>query len=138
MERLKIAEQAVEHAKAYRDSMILSGDNGGPMYEQALANLDQLESEYRAAQIAVYESGKSTIEAAGEIYLVAIDKAQHAFMQAVSNKEGLELLQSKYDNFINTILWCIYCMCYWSYINCYSKYYASFNICGYVFSNTTN
>lgn len=69
-------------------------------YDTLKNNRDALLAEYNEAQAAMLESAKEAMQAAQEMYTTAVEKAAYDFNQAVSGGMGLDLLQSKYDHFI--------------------------------------
>ena len=69
-------------------------------YDTLKNNRDALLAEYNEAQSAMLESAKEAMQAAQEMYTTAVEKAAYDFNQAVSGGMGLDLLQSKYDHFI--------------------------------------
>lgn len=107
-DRLAIAEKAKKSADENLKALIGNANLAGidvqdnPLYQSYKEAADLANENYQAALEAQLAAGKSVLEAAGNIYFEAIDKAQHDFAQAITKSEGLELLQSKYDNFVNT------------------------------------
>jgi hypothetical protein len=56
--------------------------------------------EFNEAQEAYLSSAQEAMETAQDMYLQQIEKAVYEFGQAVSNGVGLDLLQDKYDHYI--------------------------------------
>lgn len=71
-------------------------------YDQLKAEYDALLEEYNSTQEAMLEGAKSAIEQAKDIFTLAMEKAVYDFGQTLSEGTGLDLLQEKYDHYIDT------------------------------------
>lgn len=71
-------------------------------YDTLKNNRDALLAEFNEAQEAMLSSAQSAMETAQEIYTQAIEKAVYDFGQAISGGIGLDLLQDKFDHYIET------------------------------------
>lgn len=69
-------------------------------YNVLKPQIDALLAEYDEAQEAMYSSAQEAIEIAQEMYLEQIERAVYEFGQTLSNDLGLDLLQTKYDHYI--------------------------------------
>lgn len=78
----------------------LDGDETDPAYDGLKANRDALLEEYNEAQQAMLSSAQAAMETAQEMYTQAIERAVYEFGQAVSGGVGLDLLQDKFDHYI--------------------------------------
>ena len=94
------AAQQLQEAQAKLDS--LGGDEHDIRYDAYKKARDAYLEEFNKAQEAYLSSAKSAMEAAQEMYLQQIEKATYEFGKAVSNGIGLDLLQDKYDHYIET------------------------------------
>lgn len=92
------AAQRLEEAQAKLDS--LSGDETDLRYDAYKKARDAYLEEFNKAQEAYLSSAKEAMETAQDMYLQQIEKAVYEFGQAVSNGVGLDLLQDKYDHYI--------------------------------------
>ncbi len=100
------AEQRLRNAQA--DFNNLMAEYGGDAiaaendyrYDTLKKARDAYLQEFNAAQEAMYESAQEAMQIAQDMYLEQIDKAVYDFGQAVSNGIGLDLLQDKYDHYI--------------------------------------
>lgn len=92
------AAQRLEEAQAKLDS--LSGDETDLRYDAYKKARDAYLEEFNKAQEAYLSSAKEAMETAQAMYLQQIEKAVYEFGQAVSNGVGLDLLQDKYDHYI--------------------------------------
>lgn len=92
------AAQRLEEAQAKLDS--LSGDETDLRYDAYKKARDAYLEEFNEAQEAYLSSAKEAMETAQDMYLQQIEKAVYEFGQAVSNGVGLDLLQDKYDHYI--------------------------------------
>ena len=92
------AAQRLEEAQAKLDS--LGGDETDLRYDAYKKARDAYLEEFNEAQEAYLSSAKEAIETAQDMYLQQIEKAVYEFGQAVSNGVGLDLLQDKYDHYI--------------------------------------
>ena len=92
------AAQRLEEAQAKLDS--LGGDETDLRYDAYKKARDAYLKEFNEAQEAYLSSAKEAMETAQDMYLQQIEKAVYEFGQAVSNGVGLDLLQDKYDHYI--------------------------------------
>ena len=92
------AAQRLEEAQAKLDS--LGGDETDLRYDAYKKARDAYLEEFNKAQEAYLSSAKEAMETAQDMYLQQIEKAVYEFGQAVSNGVGLDLLQDKYDHYI--------------------------------------
>lgn len=92
------AAQRLEEAQAKLDS--LGGDEADLRYDAYKKARDAYLEEFNEAQEAYLSSAKEAMETAQDMYLQQIEKAVYEFGQAVSNGVGLDLLQDKYDHYI--------------------------------------
>ena len=92
------AAQRLEEAQAKLDS--LSGDETDLRYDAYKKARDAYLEEFNKAQEAYLSSAQEAMETAQDMYLQQIEKAIYEFGQAVSNGVGLDLLQDKYDHYI--------------------------------------
>lgn len=92
------AAQRLEEAQAKLDS--LGGDETDLRYDAYKKARDAYLEEFNKAQEAYLSSAQEAMETAQDMYLQQIEKAVYEFGQAVSNGVGLDLLQDKYDHYI--------------------------------------
>lgn len=92
------AAQRLEEAQAKLDS--LGGDETDLRYNAYKKARDAYLEEFNKAQEAYLSSAQEAMETAQDMYLQQIEKAVYEFGQAVSNGVGLDLLQDKYDHYI--------------------------------------
>lgn len=92
------AAQRLEKAQAKLDS--LGGDETDLRYDAYKKARDAYLEEFNKAQEAYLSSAQEAMETAQDMYLQQIEKAVYEFGQAVSNGVGLDLLQDKYDHYI--------------------------------------
>lgn len=92
------AAQRLEEAQAKLDS--LGGDETDLRYDAYKKARDAYLEEFNKAQEAYLSSAQKAMETAQDMYLQQIEKAVYEFGQAVSNGVGLDLLQDKYDHYI--------------------------------------
>lgn len=92
------AAQRLEEAQAKLDS--LGGDETDLRYDAYKKARDAYLEEFNEAQEAYLSSAQKAMETAQAMYLQQIEKAVYEFGQAVSNGVGLDLLQDKYDHYI--------------------------------------
>lgn len=92
------AAQRLEKAQAKLDS--LGGDETDLRYDAYKKARDAYLEEFNKAQEAYLSSAQKAMETAQDMYLQQIEKAVYEFGQAVSNGVGLDLLQDKYDHYI--------------------------------------
>lgn len=88
----------LQQAQADLDS--LGGDESDIRYDTYKKARDAYLAEFNEAQEAYLSLAKDAMETAQEMYLQQIEKAVYDFGQAVSNGIGLDLLQDKYDHYI--------------------------------------
>ena len=94
------ARQNLIEAQAALDA--LGGDETDPAYDTLKANRDALLEEFNEAQEAMLTSAQAAMETAQEMYTQAIERAVYKFDQIVSGGTGLDLLQDKFDHYIET------------------------------------
>ncbi len=70
-------------------------------YDALKANRDALLEQYNEAQEAYLIKAQEAMTTAHDIYMRALEKSSYDFSQAISGGIGLDLLQDKYDNYIN-------------------------------------
>ena len=87
-----------EQAKANLDS--LNGDETDIRYDTYKKEHDALLEEMNEAEEAYLSLAKDAMETAQEIYMTNLEKAVYDFGQIVSDGIGLDLLQDKYDHYI--------------------------------------
>lgn len=92
------AAQKLEEAQAKLDS--LGGDETDLRYDAYKKARDAYLEEFNEAQEAYLSSAQEAMETAQDMYLQQIEKAVYEFGQTVSNGVGLDLLQDKYDHYI--------------------------------------
>ena len=92
------AAQRLEEAQAKLDS--LGGDETDLRYDAYKKARDAYLEEFNEAQEAYLSSAQEAMKTAQAMYLQQIEKAVYEFGQAVSNGVGLDLLQDKYDHYI--------------------------------------
>lgn len=92
------AAQRLEEAQAKLDS--LGGDETDLRYDAYKKARDAYLEEFNKVQEAYLSSAQEAMETAQDMYLQQIEKAVYEFGQAVSNGVGLDLLQDKYDHYI--------------------------------------
>lgn len=92
------AAQRLQEAQAKLDS--LGGDETDLRYDAYKKARDAYLEEFNKAQEAYLSSAQEAMETAQDMYLQQIEKAVYEFGQAVSNGIGLDLLQDKYDHYI--------------------------------------
>lgn len=78
----------------------LGGDESDVRYDIYKKQVEALLQEYNDAQEAYLSLAKEAMETAKEMYLEQIEKAAYDFGQAVSGGIGLDLLQDKYNHYI--------------------------------------
>lgn len=93
------SRQELLEAQAALDA--LGGDETDPAYDGLKANRDALLEEFNEAQEAMLSSAQAAMETAQEMYTQAIERAVHEFGQTVSGGVGLDLLQDKFDHYID-------------------------------------
>lgn len=100
------AEQRLAKARAEFEGLMAEYGNDPEAaendyrYDTYKKTLDAYLQEYNKAQEALYESAKEAYERLQEMYNNANDKIMYDFDQAVSGGLGLDLLQDKYDHYI--------------------------------------
>ena len=93
------SRQELLEAQAALDA--LGGDETDPAYDGLKANRDALLEEFNEAQEAMLSSAQAAMETAQEMYTQAIERAVYEFGQVVSGGVGLDLLQDKFDHYID-------------------------------------
>lgn len=93
------SRQELLEAQAALDA--LGGDETDPAYDGLKANRDALLEEFNEAQEAMLSSAQAAMETAQEMYTQAIERAVYEFGQTVSGGVGLDLLQDKFDHYID-------------------------------------
>lgn len=94
------AAKRLEEAQAKLDS--LGGDETDLRYDTYKKARDAYLEEFNEAQEAYLSSAKEAMETAQDMYVQQIERATYLFGQAVSNNVGLDLLQDKYDHYIES------------------------------------
>ncbi len=94
------AAKRLEEAQAKLDS--LNGNEQDLRYDTYKKARDAYLEEFNEAQEAYLSSAKEAMETAQEMYLQQIERATYLFGQAVSDNVGLDLLQDKYDHYIES------------------------------------
>ena len=94
------AAKRLEEAQAKLDS--LGGDETDLRYDTYKKARDAYLEEFNQAQEAYLSSAKEAMETAQDMYVQQIERATYLFGQAVSNNVGLDLLQDKYDHYIES------------------------------------
>lgn len=94
------AAKRLEEAQAKLDS--LGGDETDLRYDTYKKARDAYLEEFNKAQEAYLSSAKEAMETAQDMYVQQIERATYLFGQAVSNNVGLDLLQDKYDHYIES------------------------------------
>lgn len=92
------AAKRLETAQANLDA--LNGDENDIRYDALKKARDAYLEQFNDAQEAYLSSAQEAMETAQDMYLDQIERAVYKFGQAVSNGAGLDLLQDKYDHYI--------------------------------------
>lgn len=92
------AQEKLNMAQERLDSF--TGNESSTEYDFLKKSRDAYLEEFNKAQEAYLSSAKDAMETAQQMYLDQIEKATYEFGQAVSNGIGLDLLQDKYDHYI--------------------------------------
>lgn len=92
------AAKRLETAQANLDA--LNGDESDIRYDALKKARDAYLEQFNEAQEAYLSSAQDAMETAQNMYLDQIERATYKFGQAVSNGVGLDLLQDKYDHYI--------------------------------------
>lgn len=92
------AAKRLETAQANLDA--LNGDESDIRYDALKKARDAYLEQFNDAQEAYLSSAQEAMETAQDMYLDQIERAVYKFGQAVSNGVGLDLLQDKYDHYI--------------------------------------
>ena len=92
------AAKRLETAQANLDA--LNGDESDIHYDALKKARDAYLEQFNDAQEAYLSSAQEAMETAQDMYLDQIERAVYKFGQAVSNGAGLDLLQDKYDHYI--------------------------------------
>lgn len=88
----------LEQAQAQLDS--LNGDETDLRYDTYKKARDAFLAEFNEAEEAYLSLAKDAMETAQQMYLDEIERAVYEFGQAISDGIGLDMLQEKYDHFI--------------------------------------
>lgn len=94
------AAKRLEEAQEKLDS--LGGNETDLRYDTYKKARDAYLEEFNQAQEAYLSSAKEAMETAQDMYVQQIERATYLFGQAVSNNVGLDLLQDKYDHYIES------------------------------------
>lgn len=95
------AQQRLAQAQAELDAYLAAGGQEGTNeHDRLLKARDAYLEEYNEAQEAYLSLAQEAMETAQEMYLEQIERAIYEFGQAVSNGLGIDLLQDKYDHYI--------------------------------------
>lgn len=92
------AAKRLAEAQAKLDS--LNGDESDPRYDTYKKARDAYLQEFNEAQEAYLSSAQKAMELAQEMYLQQIEKAAYEFGKAAADGTSLDLLQDKYDHYI--------------------------------------
>lgn len=92
------AAKRLETAQANLDA--LNGNESDLRYDALKKARDAYLEQFNDAQEAYLSSAQEAMETAQDMYLDQIERAVYKFGQAVSNGVGLDLLQDKYDHYI--------------------------------------
>lgn len=92
------AAKRLAEAQAKLDS--LNGDESDPRYDTYKKARDAYLQEFNEAQEAYLSSAQKAMELTQEMYLQQIEKAAYEFGKAAANGTSLDLLQDKYDHYI--------------------------------------
>lgn len=92
------ASTEVEAARAMLES--LNGNEQDVRWDVYKANYDALLKEQQAAQESMLESAKEAMEVAREMATLSLEKTMYDLDQQLSKGLGLDLLQDKYDHYI--------------------------------------
>lgn len=92
------AAKRLAEAQAKLDS--LNGDESDPRYDTYKKARDAYLQEFNEAQEAYLSSAQKAMELVQEMYLQQIEKAAYEFGKAAANGTSLDLLQDKYDHYI--------------------------------------
>lgn len=90
-DKLRIAQDRLDN---------FTGDESSLEYDALKKARDAYLEEFNEAQEAYLSSAKDAMETAQQMYLDQIERAVYEFGQAASDGIGLDLLQDKYDHFI--------------------------------------
>lgn len=95
------ARQRLAQAQAELDAYLAAGGQEGTNeHDRLLKARDAYLEEFNEAQEAYLSLAQEAMETAQEMYLEQIERAVYEFGQAASNGLGLDLLQDKYDHYI--------------------------------------
>lgn len=92
---------AADLEKAQNELDSFKGDETSVEYDYLVKARDAFLKEFNDAQEAYLKSAQEAMETAREMYTLEIEKAVYQFGQAVSNGVGLDILQDKYDHYID-------------------------------------
>ena len=99
------ADSRLQQAQADLDALIAEKGADAEYdvrYDTLKKNRDALLEESRQAQEAWLEYAQESMEIAQQMYLDQIERTTYEFGKALSNGLGLDLLQDKYDHYIET------------------------------------
>lgn len=95
------ARQRLAQAQAELDAYLAAGGQEGTNeHDRLLKARDAYLEEFNEAQEAYLSLAQEAMETAQEMYIEQIERAVYEFGQAASNGLGLDLLQDKYDHYI--------------------------------------
>lgn len=90
----------VQQRLAEQERLLATATEGTSAYDTYKSNVDALKQELKDAEDAMYSSAKEAMESAATMFTDQIERAKYQFSQAVSNNTGLDLLQEKYEHYI--------------------------------------
>ena len=94
------AEQRLAQAQRELDNYLSAGGAENNEYDRLKKARDAYLQEFNDAQEAYLSLAKEAMETAQEMYLEQIERAKYEFGQSISGGLGLDLLQDKYDHYI--------------------------------------
>lgn len=100
IERGRYDELKVRLAQAQAELDALNGDETDPTYDTRKKARDAYLEQFNEAEEAYLSLAKDAMETAQQMYMDQLEKAVYDFGQIVSNGVGLDLLQDKYDHYI--------------------------------------
>lgn len=98
LEKLRYDRASEELLQAEATLKLYDESDAG--YDAAYKKWKALLEETQAAEAAYLESARAAMEKAREIYTAAIEKAAHDFEQILTDSQGFDLLQDKFDHYI--------------------------------------
>ena len=104
--RTEYAKEALDVAQSSFEALLAEygGDEiaaqGDVRYDTLKNNRDALLEEFNESQEALYQAAQEAMEIARDMYLEQVEKAVYDFGKQLSNGLGLDLLQDKYDHYI--------------------------------------